>query len=100
MPEFKFEKKEVLTRQEAAEWLSAIASALGSDDRFELERAGETLTLDVADEVRLELEVEIEDEETELEIELKWSTTPESPEPPTGATPAKRTRSKRAASAK
>ena len=106
MPEFKFEKKEALSRKEAAGWLSAIAKALGSDDGFELERGGEKLKLDVADEVMLELEVEIDDDETELEIEIKWPTNPKPPEPPkpaarpTPADAAKRTGGRQASPAK
>ncbi len=100
MPEFKFEKKEALTRKEAAAWLSAIAKALGSDGSFELEREGEKLSLSVADEVRVELEVEIEDDETELEIELKWRTTPTPAEPPKPVVPAKQARGRRATPAK
>lgn len=100
VPEFKFEKKEVLSRKEAAGWLSAIAKALGSDGSFELERGGEKLSLYVADEVRLELEVEIKDDETELEIELKWPTTPTRTEPPKPVASAKRTRGRRATPAK
>lgn len=95
MAEFKFEKKEVLSRKEAAGLLSAIAKALGSDGSFELEREGEKVSLEVADEVRLEFEVEIEDDETELEIELKWATTPIRPEPPKPVAAVKRTRRRR-----
>jgi amphi-Trp domain-containing protein len=79
MPEMKFEQKENLSRAEAAARLSAIADALGSDDKFELERGGEKLELRVPDQVRFELEVEIKDDETELEVEIKWSSATESP---------------------
>ncbi len=76
MAEVKFEKKETISRAEAAARLSEVAKALGSTDAFELKRGGETLKLDVPDQVTLELEVEIEDDETELEFELKWSNKP------------------------
>jgi amphi-Trp domain-containing protein len=79
MPEMKFEQKESLSRAEAAARLSAIADALASDDKFELERGGETLELRVPDQVRFELEVEIKDDETELEVEIKWSNATEEP---------------------
>lgn len=72
MANLKFEKKESLSREDAAALLSEIAKALASDGEFKLERSGEELKLDVADEVRVEFEVEIDDEETELELELKW----------------------------
>jgi amphi-Trp domain-containing protein len=70
----KFEKKEVLSRKDAAARLSEIAEALGSGGDFELQGGGEKLKLDVADEVTFELEVELEGETTELEMEIKWST--------------------------
>jgi amphi-Trp domain-containing protein len=100
MPEFKFEKKEVLTRKEAAGWLSAIAKALSSGDEFELERGGGKLKMDVADKVMLEIEVEIDDHETELEIEIKWPTSPKAPERPKPTAAAKRRTRGRATPAK
>ncbi len=72
MANLKFEKKERLSREDAAALLSDIAKSLASDGEFKLERSGEELKLDVADEVRVEFEVEIDGEETELELELKW----------------------------
>lgn len=99
VPEFKFEKKEALSRKAAADWLSAIAKALGSDGSFELEREGEKLSLYVADEVRLELEVEIKDDATELEIEIKWQTTPTPAERPKPVASARRTKARRATAA-
>ena len=47
MAEVKFEKKETISRAEAAARLSEVAKALGSTDAFELKRGGETLKLDV-----------------------------------------------------
>ena len=79
MPEMKVEQRETLSRTEAAARLSAIADALGADEKFELERGGEKLELRVPDSVRFELEIEINDHETELEVEIKWSTATEEP---------------------
>jgi amphi-Trp domain-containing protein len=73
MTNVKFKKQERLTRVEAATRLTEIAKALSHSATFELERDGETLELDVPEEVMLEFEVEIEDEETELEVEIKWA---------------------------
>lgn len=73
MTNIKFKKKEHVTRVEAAARLTAIAEALRNSAKFELERGGEKLELDVPEEVRLEFEVEIEDGETELEVEIKWA---------------------------
>jgi amphi-Trp domain-containing protein len=88
MPAMKFEQKQTLSRAEAAARLSAIADALGADEKFQLERGGEKLELDVPDQVRFELEIEIKGDETELEVEIKWSTATE---------PAKAQKPKRAA---
>ena len=79
MPKLKFEKKESLSRKEAAGRLREIAQALGAGEEFELEREGEKLTFNVSNEVTFELEIEIEDGETELELEIKWSSQPGSP---------------------
>jgi amphi-Trp domain-containing protein len=76
MPKLKFEKKETLSRKDAAARLKEIAQALGAGGEFELNRGGETLEFDVPNEVSFELEIEIEDDETELEVEIKWSSQP------------------------
>jgi amphi-Trp domain-containing protein len=73
MPKLKFEKKETLSRKEAAARLREIAQALGAGEEFELKRGGEKIEFDVPDEVTFELEIEMEDGETELEVEIKWS---------------------------
>src|ERR1700740_3440591 len=73
MPKLKFEKKESLSRKEAAARLREIAQALGAGGEFELKRGGGKLTFDVPNEVTFELKIEIEDGETELEVEIKWS---------------------------
>jgi amphi-Trp domain-containing protein len=73
MPKLKFEKKETLSRKEAAARLREIAQALGAGEEFELNRGGEKLEFDVPNEVEFELEIEVEDGETELEVEIKWS---------------------------
>ena len=73
MTKMKFKKQEHLSRVEAAARLTEIAKALRNSAKFELERDGEELELDVPDDVMLEFEVEIEDDETELEVEIKWA---------------------------
>jgi amphi-Trp domain-containing protein len=73
MPKLKFEKKETLSRKEAAARLREIAQALGAGEEFELKRGGEKIEFDVPNEVTFELEIEMEDGETELEVEIKWS---------------------------
>jgi amphi-Trp domain-containing protein len=75
MTNIKFKKQEHLTRVEAAARLTEIAKALRNSTKFELDRGGEKLEveLDVPEEILLEFEVEIEDGETELEFEIKWA---------------------------
>lgn len=72
MTKMKFEKHERLSRAEAADRLTEIAKALKNSGTFELDHGGETLELDVSEEVMLEFEVELKDGEAELEVELKW----------------------------
>ncbi|MGV9271037.1 amphi-Trp domain-containing protein [Kitasatospora sp. NPDC003701] len=74
MSDLKFEQKAALSRQEAADRLSALADALRHDGNAELDLGPGTLTLRIPDELRTEIEVEVEDGEIEIEIELKWRT--------------------------
>jgi amphi-Trp domain-containing protein len=75
MTNLKFKKEEHVSRVEAAARLTEIAKALRNSAKYELERGGEKLEieLDVPEGLLLEFEVEIENGKTELEIELKWS---------------------------
>ncbi len=66
------ERKERMSREEAARRLHALADDLARHNDVELERAGTRLRLHVPDEVQLKLELEVEDGGTELEIELSW----------------------------
>ena len=77
MTKMKFEKKERLTRKEAAAWLSSIAESLNSDGDLDMARDGESITLSMASHVRFEFEIEIDGEESEIEIELKWQNSAE-----------------------
>jgi amphi-Trp domain-containing protein len=72
--DLELERKESLTRVEAAKRLSVFAEALASGNNVKLDLGGTSLTLRVADDVRTEFEVEIDGDEIEVEIELKWST--------------------------
>ena len=67
------EKKQTLTRQEAAAWLVAIAEALTAG-AGEIDLAGERISLPVADQLRAEIEIKTSPGESKLEIELAWST--------------------------
>jgi amphi-Trp domain-containing protein len=68
----KIESEELVSREEAAARLRAIADALAAHNDVEMEWEGKRVTVHVADQVKLEVEIEVGDDETELEIELKW----------------------------
>jgi amphi-Trp domain-containing protein len=68
----KIESEELVSREEAAARLHAIADALASHNDVEMEWEGKRVTVHVADQVKLEVEIDVGDDETELEIELKW----------------------------
>jgi amphi-Trp domain-containing protein len=74
MSDVKLERKEVLSREEAAKQLSALAAALGEAGHVEMELGGVALSVHVPEQVRSELEIEVDGDEVELELELKWST--------------------------
>jgi amphi-Trp domain-containing protein len=89
-------RTESLTRQEAAERLSAMATALADGGHVEVQLGASTLKLHVPDHVRCEVEVEVDGDEVELELELKWSTAPAEPTAP-AATARRRSRAAKAA---
>jgi amphi-Trp domain-containing protein len=72
-------RTETLTRHQAAEWLTKLATALAEGEKVELAMGASTLKVHVPDHVRCEIEVEIDGDEVELEMELKWSTAPARP---------------------
>jgi amphi-Trp domain-containing protein len=73
MDSFEVERRETLTREEAATRLRRIATLLsGSDEEIEFERGGMKFKVTVPDRVEWKIELELDDEESELEIELKW----------------------------
>ncbi|MFI0088216.1 amphi-Trp domain-containing protein [Streptomyces bobili] len=76
MKDLKFEQKRSLSRFEAADQLTALATALRDGGEAELELGSGTLSLRIPDDLRSEMEVEIGGGQIELEIELKWPTTP------------------------
>ncbi|MCX5521557.1 amphi-Trp domain-containing protein [Streptomyces bobili] len=76
MKDLKFEQKRSLTRFEAADQLTALATALREGGEADLEFGSGTLSLRIPDDLHSEMEVEIGGGQIELEIELKWPTTP------------------------
>ncbi len=61
-----------LSREDAAERLHALATALARNNEVEFERGGMRFKVHVPDQVTFKLEIEIGDDERELEIELSW----------------------------
>ena len=74
MSDVKVELKELVSRDDAAAWLSTLAKALASDGHVELPVGPSVMTVHVPDRVRAEVEVEVDRDEVEVEIEFKWST--------------------------
>lgn len=76
MKDLRIERKRSLSRQEAADQLTALADALREGGEAELELGPGTLSLRIPDDLRSEIEVEIGSGEIELEIEFTWPTAP------------------------
>ncbi len=66
--------KEIVSRDDAATWLSTLSRAFGSDGHVELPLGPSTVSVRVPERVRAEIEVEVEGDEVGIEIEFKWST--------------------------
>ena len=73
MSDVKIEQKQVLSRQEAARFIAALAEGLGDEGRVTVRLGSSTLELSVASQLDCELEVAVDGDEIELELELKWS---------------------------
>ena len=65
-------QKTVLSREDAAARLHAIADELASGNDIIIERGDLRFKAHVPDEVHLKIELEIEDDGAEFEIELTW----------------------------
>ena len=65
-------EKSVVSREEAAGRLRAIADELGSGNSIRIERDGIRFVAHVPDEVHLKIEFGVGDDESEFEIELTW----------------------------
>ncbi|MHA6793961.1 amphi-Trp domain-containing protein [Pseudonocardia bannensis] len=74
MADVKIERKEPLTRWQAARWLSELAAALERGGKIELTMGGSRVSLHVPDHVHTEFELEVDGDEVEVELELSWST--------------------------
>lgn len=65
-------REELLTREEAARRLSALAAALADGEKVLVPLGGSNVRMHVPDHVRCEIELEVDGDEVELEVELKW----------------------------
>jgi amphi-Trp domain-containing protein len=73
MNELEVERRETITRHEAATRLRRIANLLsGADDDVRFERGDMKFKVAIPEQVQWKVELELDDEESELEIELKW----------------------------
>jgi amphi-Trp domain-containing protein len=90
MSDVNVSRTETLTRQQAADMLSALATALSEGAGVEVQLGASTLRVHVPDQVRYEVEVEVDGDEVELEVELTWSTATQArvTEPAAAAKPA------------
>jgi amphi-Trp domain-containing protein len=66
------EKKETMSREEAAARLREFADKLPGNNDLEFERGGMQFKVHVPDEISRQVEPELETEERELEIEVTW----------------------------
>ncbi len=90
MSDVKLERKESLSRADAAMWLSALSKAFARGGDVTLPLGAGTVGLHLPDQVRAEFEVEVDGDEVEVEIEFTWSTAhraaDETPAPPGSGT--------------
>lgn len=73
MSDVKVERKESLSRDEAAKLLALLSQAFAAGDHADLPFGPSSVSLHIPDRVRAELEVEVEGDEVEFEVEFKWS---------------------------
>ncbi|HEY2717918.1 MAG TPA: amphi-Trp domain-containing protein [Solirubrobacterales bacterium] len=73
MSSFEVERKEKVTRKEAATRLRRIANLLaGEGEEVKFERGGMQFELTVPEELEMKVELELDGKESEIEIELTW----------------------------
>jgi amphi-Trp domain-containing protein len=70
----KVERKESVSREDAAGWLDLLSRAFAEGSDVELPFGAGDVSLHIPDQVRAEFEVEVEGTEVEVELEFKWST--------------------------
>lgn len=73
MNTFEVEKRETLSREEAATRLRRIANLLsGAEEEVSFDRGEMKFKLAIPDRIEWKVELEMDEKESELEIELKW----------------------------
>jgi amphi-Trp domain-containing protein len=73
MSDVKVERKESISRDEAAQLLSLLSKAFAAGDHAELPFGPGVVSVHIPDRVRTEVEVEVAGDEVEVEVEFKWS---------------------------
>jgi amphi-Trp domain-containing protein len=73
MSDVKVERKESLSRDEAANLLALLSKAFTAGEHADLPFGPSSVSLYIPDRVRAELEVEVEGDEVEVEVEFKWT---------------------------
>lgn len=74
MSDVKLERKDSLSREDAAVWLHALSRAFAHGGEVELPVGGGKLTLQLPEQVEAEFEVEVDGDKVEIEVEFTWST--------------------------
>ena len=74
MSDVKVERKETLSRADAALWLSALSKAFARGGDVTLPLGTGSVGLRLPENVQAEFEVEVSGTEVEIAVEFKWST--------------------------
>lgn len=75
MTDVKVERRQSLSREDAAVWLHALSEAFRRGGQAELPiGAGGTVGLHLPERVQAEFEIEVDGDQVEVEVEFTWST--------------------------
>lgn len=73
MSDLEFERKQHLTRAEAAAWLRTLADAFAKGGHASLPIGPGTVNVELPEHLDAEMEVELDGDEMQIEIEFTWS---------------------------
>jgi amphi-Trp domain-containing protein len=73
MSDLEFERKQHLTRGDAAAWLRTLADALAKGGHATLPIGPGTVNIELPEHLDAEMEVEVDGDEMQIEIEFTWS---------------------------